>query len=75
MVAASFCVDPNHPPSASFLKKLKDSKKLSEIQRSKIFEEIIALSQADTPSIYFGIGVVDSQYIDTHNIRQATKEA
>ena len=91
VVAASFCVNPNHPPPLKFLKSLQDSKKLSEKQREKIFEEIIELSQFQKikwaqsflekkenvwePQIYFWVGVVDNQYIDVHNIRQATKEA
>lgn len=114
VVAASFCINPNNPPGREFLQKLKDSKKLSEKQREKIFEEIVKMSislwsersalksirdtrvkheydkkkdqitldsslcsewQEQQPKIFFWVGVVDNQYIDEHNIRQATREA
>lgn len=75
VVAAALCFNPNKASSKSFLSKLKDSKKLSEKQRESIFEEIIHLSLWDNPCLYFWVGVVDNQYIDEHNIRQATKEA
>lgn len=54
--------------SSEILKKINDSKKLSKIQRKKIFLELITKSQ-------FGIGIVDEETIDKINILQATKLA
>ncbi len=73
VVAASFSLNPNFSPWKNFLKSLTDSKKLTEKQREKIFEEIIHFSLEG--KVFFWVWVVDNQYIDKHNIRQATKEA
>ena len=50
------------------LSKINDSKKLSKIQRGKIFIEL-------KKTIKFGVGIVDEKIIDEINILQATKLA
>ena len=75
VVAAALFFDSINPPSKSFIKKLDDSKKLSEKKRNELFTEIIEYSRWNKPSIYFWVGVVDSFIIDEINIRQANREA
>ncbi|MCF0142561.1 MAG: ribonuclease HII [Parasporobacterium sp.] len=48
---------------------LNDSKKLSEKKREALFEEI------KEKALYVGVGIVDSQTIDSINILQATYKA
>jgi ribonuclease HII len=52
----------------ALLSKINDSKKLSKIQRGKIFIEL-------QQKVKFGIGIVDEKIIDDINILQATKLA
>lgn len=54
-------------PEDIVLTDLNDSKKLSKTTRERLFKEI-----QSTPSIVYGIGIVDSQTIDQINIYQAT---
>ena len=75
VVAAALFFDIINPPSKSFIKKLDDSKKLSEKKRDELFTEIIEYSRWNKPSIYFWVWVVDSFVIDEINIRQANREA
>lgn len=63
VVAACVILDQNNFPE-----KINDSKKLSKIQRRKIFLEL-------QNSAKFGIGIVDETIIDEINILQATKLA
>ncbi|MDF2593767.1 MAG: ribonuclease [Clostridia bacterium] len=56
-------------PYKSSLLGLKDSKKMSEIQRDKLYQQI-----KDT-ALAVGVGIVDAQLIDDINILQATFEA
>ena len=75
VVACSLFFDPVNPPSKDFIKKLDDSKKLSEKKREELFEQLIEFSKWENPKIYFGVWVVDNFVIDEINIRQANKEA
>jgi len=75
VVAAALFFDISNPPSKSFIKKLDDSKKLSEKKRDELFNEIIEYSRWEKPNLYFGVWVVDSFIIDEINIRQANREA
>lgn len=50
--------------------KIKDSKKLSELQREKIYKTLIK-----NPDIKWGIGIVSEKVIDKINILEATKLA
>jgi len=75
VVACSVAFDTDHTLSRDFLWQLKDSKKLSPKKRTDIFQQIITLTNAQNPGIYFGVWVVDAQYIDQFGIKQATKEA
>lgn len=50
------------------LSQINDSKKLSKIQRGKIFLEL-------TKKVTFGVGIVNEKIIDEINILQATKLA
>jgi ribonuclease HII len=61
----SACVILNHN---NFLAPINDSKKLSKLQRLKIFHELQQKSK-------FGIGIIDEKIIDKINILQATKLA
>lgn len=54
--------------NTSFQNKIRDSKKLSSVQREKAFHEI--QDKAD-----IGIGIMSESVIDRHNILQATHEA
>ncbi len=73
VVACALAFDPLHPPSSDFIETIGDSKKCSEKKRSHIFHEIITFSESE--QIYFGVGVVDNDYIDTYGIKKATQEA
>lgn len=73
VIACSLCFNPKNSPEEKFLKKLNDSKKLSEKKREEIFKEIINLS--NEWKIFFWVWVVDNFLIDQINIRQANREA
>ena len=75
VVACSLFFGTTNPPAKSFIKKLDDSKKLSEKKRQELFEQIIEYSRGENPSLYFWVWVVDNYMIDEINIRQANKEA
>lgn len=75
VVACSFSFVPGGNISQELKEKINDSKKLTDKKRKEIFHELIALSQGDTPSVVFWVGVVDNQMIDTINIKQANREA
>jgi ribonuclease HII len=47
------CFNPKNIPEEKFLKKLNDSKKLSEKKREEIFEEIIKFANEENPKIFF----------------------
>lgn len=64
VLSAAVILDKNKP-----IIGLDDSKKLSEKKRERLFEEI------QKKAIAIGIGMVDSQGIDKHNILEATKIA
>lgn len=51
--------------SASFTATIRDSKKISPLQREKAFHEIL-------DNAYFGIGIMNESVIDEVNILQAT---
>lgn len=57
-------------PSNIYLPGIDDSKKLTELQREKLFETIVGDSR-----IIYGVGIIDSQTIDEINIYQATIKA
>ena len=57
------------PPAIS-LEGLDDSKKLTPADREALFEQLTT-----HPEVIYGIGMVDSQQIDTINILQATLQA
>lgn len=61
VVAAAVIFDPK-----TIIPGVNDSKKLSEIKREKLFDEIVA------NSLTYGIGIVDNRKIDEINILQAT---
>lgn len=73
VVACSLCFNQKNLPEEKFLKKLNDSKKLSEKKREELFDEIIKYSWE--AKIFFWVWVVDNFLIDQINIRQANKEA
>ncbi|ASS75678.1 ribonuclease HII [Tumebacillus algifaecis] len=56
------------PPGIE-LQGLNDSKQVAEETRNQLFDLIC------TKSVAYGIGVVDTEYIDKHNILQGTFEA
>ena len=62
-------------PDKDFLSRLNDSKKLSEIKREKLFEELIEYSRWDNPKLFFWVWVVDNHLIDEINIKKANREA
>lgn len=64
VVAAAVIFDEN-----TFIEGVNDSKKIIEIKREQLFEEIIE------KSICYGIGIVDQLEIDEINILQATLKA
>lgn len=57
----------------NYPKKVNDSKKITENNREKIFEEILYLEQHQ--DLFFGIGAANVEEIETINIRNATKLA
>lgn len=63
VVAGCAMIDNNN-----FIVGINDSKKLSKIQRKKIFNEI-------KQKIRYGVGIVDEKIVDEINILQATKLA
>jgi ribonuclease HII len=54
-------------PEGALFEHLNDSKKLTPIQRERLYSEICSF-----PSLDWGVGVVDAQTIDQINILQAT---
>ncbi len=64
VVAAAAVLD----PETRFTHRVDDSKKLTPLQRSASFFELL-------PKIHFGLGIVPRQDIDRLNIRRATKTA
>lgn len=56
-------------PKGFYMKDIKDSKKLSEKKREKLYEII------KENAVSIGIGIVSSKRIDEINIYEATKEA
>ncbi len=89
VVASAFCFNPKNPPKKEFIKKLNDSKKISEKKRKEIFKEIIKMSETSpltpllkergikeqNPKVFFWVWVVDNFLIDKINIKEANKEA
>ncbi len=87
VAACALTFNPNNPPNKQFLKKLNDSKKLTEKKRNELFEQLIQMSLPLKskgvpegggilePKIFFWVGVVDNFIIDDINIKQANKEA
>ncbi len=65
-VVAAAVILPNH--ADSWMEQLNDSKKLSELNRKKLFDQI-------TDQCQFGVGTVDHVTIDHINIRQASWKA
>ncbi len=61
VVAAAVILD-----KSIFIADIKDSKKLSEKKRSRIYTEIME------KALFIGVGVVDEETIDLINIRNAT---
>ena len=56
-------------PSEPVLPWIDDSKKLSEVRREKVYQEILDIA------LYVGIGEVSPEEIDRINILEATKKA
>lgn len=56
-----------------YQKDVDDSKKLTELKREKVFNEIIELES--NKKLFFGIGTASVEEIDKINIRNATKLA
>jgi ribonuclease HII len=56
-------------PEEIELPRLNDSKQVKEEHREQLFDEIRSCAVA------YGVGIVDIEYIDQHNILQATFEA
>jgi Ribonuclease HII len=52
---------------SQYLEEVNDSKKLTEVKREKIYENIL-----NDENIIFGVGIVNSDIIDEINILQAT---
>lgn len=65
-VVAAACII----PEGTLIPGIDDSKKLTPLQREKLFEAIIT-----TKSIIYGIGIKDSGIVDSINIYQATIQA
>ena len=65
-VVAAACII----PEGLFFEGINDSKKLTPIERARLFEEI-----TNHPQISYGIGIVDNTIIDEINIYQATIRA
>lgn len=73
VVACALAFDPLLPPSSDFIETLGDSKKCTEKKRVQLFDAIISF--AESKNLFFGVGVVDNDYIDTYGIKKATQEA
>ena len=73
--AVALCFNLKNMPEKSFIKRLWDSKKLSEKKRDKLYWELIEMSRWSKPKIFFWLGLVDNFIIDEINIRQANREA
>lgn len=73
VVASAVAFNSNNKPSSEFIRKLNDSKKLTEKKRQQLYREIIELSSEW--KLYFWVWVVDNHMIDEINIRQANREA
>ncbi|NOX20322.1 MAG: ribonuclease HII [Nitrospirae bacterium] len=56
-------------PEGTLLDGLRDSKKLSETQREKLFDTIVSLA------VDYGLGIVEPEEIDRLNIYRATQKA
>jgi ribonuclease HII len=65
-VVAAACI----LPKGLLIPGVNDSKKLSSVQRKKLFDYII-----QHPQIYYAVGVVSEKTIDKINILEATKVA
>lgn len=65
-VVAAACIIPPH----TYIPGVNDSKKMSPQQRADVFKRL-----TEDPSIYYGIGVISHQIIDSINIYQATIQA
>lgn len=65
-VTAAACII----PEGRFFPKINDSKKLSQLQREKFYQQIV-----EDPTIIYGIGIIDHLIIDAINIYQATIKA
>jgi len=70
VVAAAVIVKGNKAGVDSLLKKVKDSKKLSFLQREEIFEKIIKC-----PAIIWAVAAVSEKIIDRINIKNAAELA
>jgi ribonuclease HII len=66
VVAAAVIMEPQSPLRS----EVRDSKRVSEIQREKIFELLIS-----SKDVFIGISMVDAITIDTINILKATLQA
>jgi ribonuclease HII len=75
VVACALAFDPNRMPDKKLLAGINDSKKLSSQKREFLYNSLIEFSRWETPSVYFGVWVVDNFIIDERNIREANKEA
>jgi len=75
VVACALTFDKDNLPTEKLLKKINDSKRLTEKKREEIFEELIKLSNWENPQVFFWVWVVDNYLIDQINIKQANKEA
>jgi len=73
--AVALCFNPKNMPDKSFVKRLWDSKKLSEKKRDDLYWKLIEMSRWPKPQIFFWLGLVDNFIIDEINIRQANREA
>lgn len=70
VVAAAVVVKKNKKGISYLLKKVKDSKKLSFLQREEIFEKIIKC-----PAIIWAVAMVSEKIIDKINIKNAAELA
>ncbi len=87
VVACALCFNPENKPSKDFIKKINDSKKLTEKKREELYKELIEMSidvpphgggcleGRGSPKIFFWVWVVDNYVIDEINIKQANREA
>lgn len=75
VVACALCFNPINKPEKDFLKKIWDSKKITEKNREKLFKKLIEYSIWENPKVFFWVWIVDNYLIDEINIKQANKEA